>query len=303
MIFLKEIFHERMNVNETIPPVIGDPILDYHFVYTRKQWVRGHIFDHEVEGNIKVGILKHSKEYFKWNIQFTEIVCRKKTNYIPEYYILWNYIQRANFYINSKGKITTHDFISFGQNQIYKEKVKKISQYIQEEQRKKLILNILKNSKKSTYILASLLNTNPIIQLLCKEFEFHNTNKTNDGLSTIKSYYTKDELKNYFGSKFHLPIKKFSILDNRDDEIIIGSSIGGVDNEKIKNQDLLRYIKKIAGKVNIGKEFLLDYSEYYTYDKKNFSNKYGFDQAESYIQTAVFDAWFLEEQVILNCII
>lgn len=297
---LQDLFQVGIDTKETIPAVNGDILLNYHFLCTRKQWIRKHIIEHEIEGNIKIGISKYSQKFTKWSIHFTDIECRKKTNFIPEYYILWDYVQRANFFMSTEGKITTHGFTAFEQERIYKEKIKKISQYIQEEPRKKEMLNILKKSKKNLEILAALLNINPVMQLLCREFKFYHTYKKTEDRNKVKPFYTYEVLNDYFGADIHLPIKKISVLDNRNKDMIAGSSVGGVDKGKIREEDFFRYIKKIAGKVAIGRELLLDYSEYYQYDKGDFWNIYGFEQAENYIQTAISEAWFLEEQIKMN---
>ncbi len=290
---LSEIFREE----EVIPSVSGDDKISYRFLYTRSQWMRGSKIEHEVEGNIDMGISKYDENTFHWSIDFKNVECRKKTNFILEFYIFWDYVKRADFSINIDGQIS-YDFKAFDLNTSYREKVEKVSQYLDGNRRKNLI-NGLKKIKDNPVSVKRLFELNPVIQLLCKELDFYHRSLKNSSESPINAYKTTDILRDYFGEGYHLPLKKFSALDKSNGEAIIGSCVGGVDKEKIKKETLFRYMKKLAGKVAIGSDLLLDYSEFYQYNPETFLNTGSLERAETYVQTIIADAWYLEEQTLL----
>ena len=296
---LQDLFLVGINKEENIPPVSGDTHSTYHFSFTRNQWIRGLKIEHEVEGIVEVGICPYNKTFFKWSIAFKNIECRKKENFLPEYYLFWDYIQRADFLIHINGKIAEYNFKTYGIDTAYKQKIKKCSDYL-ENGRRNTVQSDLKKIKKDPSLQMKLLRENPVIQFLSKEFKFHIQFKSQKDKQVLNSSYSNEILESYFGENFHLPIKKYNLLDKSKENLILGSCIGGLDKEKMNETDFYRYMKRLAGKVTIGRELLVDYSEYYQYDPKAFIKSYDFLKAESYLQTIIAEAWFLEEQIVLN---
>lgn len=301
--FLRDLFRNDVSSVSAIPEVQGRFKNSYNYVYERRQWIRGQIIKHKVEGIIQAAISPYSKNYTKWEIYFEDINLRKTSNFVLEYYILWDFVRRANFYMSTNRKITTHEFDAFGQNEIYKEKQEKIYQYLKEGSRRDAILKVIKGVNHNSVLLARTLKANPVIQLLAKEFSFFQENlMQNTHQIPVFSFYSKEIMEDYFGAGKDLALKKFSSLNLSLKDAIVGCAVNGWNKEEIDTGSFFRFMKQLAGKIQIGRELLVDSNEYYKYAPTDFFNNRKLLEAESYTQTAVADAWFLEEQTSLTLI-
>lgn len=272
----------------------------YNFLYTRKQWIQEKIIEHEIIGEVDTIISQSGENTFKWQVHLKNIKCKEKTNSIPEFYILWDCIQRVDFYTDRSGKIYYID-APLGEDEIYKEKVRKIKQSDMDNNRKESILYVLKKIKNSRDYQKLLFEKNPVIILLCKNLDVYTSNNKVDTLSfPVHTYHSQEVIPDYFGEGIHLPIKKFSSWDKRNPDNTIAACVGGVDKNLLDSEKFLKYMKDIAGKVNTGSELFLDYSEYYQYGKGSPSGTENMEKAEIYMETVVADAWCLKEQTVLN---
>ncbi|TWP23451.1 hypothetical protein ETU10_06900 [Apibacter muscae] len=301
--FLRNLFRNEVSSVSAIPEVQGRLKKTYNYVYERRQWLRGQSMKHKVEGIIQAAISPYSKNYTKWEIYFKDVNLRKTSNFVLEYYILWDFVRRANFYMSTNGKITTHEFDAFGQKEIFKEKQEKIYQYLREGTRRDAIEKVIKGVNQNSILLARTLKANPIIQLLAKEFSFFQENLLqNTHQLPVFSFNSNEIMEDYFGAGKHLPLKKFSSLNLSLKDATIGSSVNGWNKEEIDTGNFFRFMKQLAGKIQIGRELLVDSSEYYKYAPTDFFNQRKLLEAESYTQTVVAEAWFLEEQTSLTLI-
>jgi hypothetical protein len=301
MSFIKDLFiaDTKSKIEFDVSLSESEKVATHSFLFTRKQWIQGKKIEHEIVGEIDTEISKQKENMFKWRVHLKNTTCKEKTNSILEFYIFWDYIQSVDFVTDKKGRIL-HEIETFGQDEICKEKIRKVKENNIDANRKQAILNSLKVIKKNPVYLKALFEKNPVIQLLCRNLELYNKNTTENNSVSLHTYYTKDTMLDYFGKDIHLPVKKYSSWDKRNEKNIVAACIGGIDKEFWEEEKIFKYMRNIAGKVNIGRELFLDYSEYYQYNKNDVLNTGNLEKAENYIETAVTDAWYLEEQTVLN---
>jgi len=294
-IFLSDTESEENNEN----PLEENNKTTYSFLYTRKQWIRKKKIEHEIAGNIDTNISQVGKNTFKWQVHFKNIECKEKTNSIPEFYIFWNYLQRVDFLTDGKGRIT-YAIQSFGQDRIYKGKKDEIKQFDMDNNRKQTIIQGLKEIKRNPAYQKTLFESNPVIVMLCRNLDMYIKNTAESNSTPVHTYYSEEIMHNYFGKDFHLPVKKYYSWDKRNADNFIAACVGGIDKNSLDEDKFFKYMRKLAGKVNIGRKLFLDYSEYYQHDKKDLSVTGNLKEAENYAETAVVDAWYLEERTFLN---
>lgn len=283
---------------EAFPPVGGTDKQQFSFVYTHKHWIDNIEVAHHITGEVDLGIIYYSGNVQRWSLLFSNIVYDWELPCLPETYLFFNCVKRIECYVDKHGHLL-EDLEPISQNILLKQKKKDIYAYVKDSKHADNLSHLFTYNLKEPEFIREILAVNPVFRMLINTMLVCNLQNDTTSADQIPQPYP---INNYFGNEAVLPLKACWIKKpaKTAGDLDTWLRVGGLDDEKYKVQNLHEFLSQASGKFNIENTIAVDFSELYNFKSDAQVNTTSLQYAEGYLETIVPEAWYKEEQVILQ---
>lgn len=286
--------------------VTGNYKKRYDFTWEQQQWLApGYLTKHTIQGKFDCGLNGNNRQSGEqvWSVEMRDLSFDWNEHAVPETYFLAAFPWRMDIKISKEGLFLSGDtWVDY--RDAWKMRYKKsIIEHIADKKRaEEFYQSLAYGGNKADHTLSlSLLKNNPLVIALCHMvyLNYRINNQENEERGEFGEQFTSELVKpDYFYEDIHLPLKTTwlrSDVVNPDQEA--WSRVGGPDEEKYQDGELMRLLRKVTGIFNLRvNDLYVDYSELYHVEKI----RDDFRQllyAEQYLETMINQAWMKSERL------
>ncbi|WP_316834335.1 hypothetical protein [Pedobacter nutrimenti] len=291
----KEDLHEK----SIFPQVKGETVQQFKFTYTDKHWINGSLLNQNIQGQFDVAVTFIDYTTEKWDVFFNAVNFDRSKPHIPELYLLFDAVKRADFFIDNQSGLILDRLQIFNQETTLKQKIADAEVFISDKNGAKLFKVFLQRNLLNPDFAKKQLSIQPILGLLFNTIRLRKAIYHHPGVHPLAENYTK---LSYFSDKHDLCIKSCWLNKPRTTETTVNTWVrtGGLDTDAYLNGPVPDLLKKLSGKVNTPNDLQMDFSETYQYKSNDHLSCAQLLFAESYLQTALSEVWFKETEITIS---